>query len=138
MMRFAKATTDSAELQSVADVAESLREHLNTEGAQAAVALANLPRSPSTMVQASFLEFATGLGFRSEATGLFAAYKKRLRPDYYLKMGATGILLEVERGKTITNNMDMLDFWKCHLCKDAHYLFLLVPRDLQHGETGFK
>ena len=24
--------------------------------------------------------------------------------------------MEVERGKTTTNNKDFLDFWKCHLC----------------------
>ncbi len=56
-----------------------------------------------------------------------------LRPDYYRPLGDTGIILEVERGKTTTNNMDLLDFWKCHLCGRAHYLFLLVPQELRHN-----
>jgi hypothetical protein len=46
---------------------------------------------------------------------------------------ASGILLEVERGKTTTNNMDLLDFWKCHLCEAANHLFLAVPRELKHN-----
>jgi hypothetical protein len=24
--------------------------------------------------------------------------------------------------------MDLLDFWKCHICDHAEYLFLLVPQ----------
>jgi hypothetical protein len=47
-----------------------------------------------------------------------------------MKVGDSGIILEVERGKTTINNMDFLDFWKCHLCKSANYLFLLVPKTL--------
>ena len=43
--------------------------------------------------------------------------------------------LEVERGKTTINNMDLLDFWKCHLCRHAHYLFLLVPLALKQNPT---
>lgn len=31
--------------------------------------------------------------------------------------------------------MDLLDFWKCHICGVAHYLFLLVPRELRHNDT---
>ena len=43
--------------------------------------------------------------------------------------------MEVERGKTTTDNMDFLDFWKCHLCIHAHYLFLMVPQALRHNAT---
>ena len=128
---------ETAEFHEVVRVADALASHLNTPQAQAAIAIAHGPRSPSSAVQATFLDFATGLGFRNEATGLFADYQKRLRPDYFLAVASTGILLEVERGKSITNNMDMLDFWKCHLCASAHYLFLLVPQDLRHGDVGF-
>jgi hypothetical protein len=128
---------DTDEFREVASVADALADHLNTPAAQTAIAAAHGPRSPSSLVQATFLEFATGLGFRNEATGLFANYQKRLRPDYFRAVSSTGIILEVERGKTITNNMDMLDFWKCHLCATAHYLFLLVPQDLRHGDVGF-
>jgi hypothetical protein len=31
--------------------------------------------------------------------------------------------------------MDLLDFWKCHICAHAHYLILLVPSSLRQNET---
>jgi hypothetical protein len=84
--------------------------------------------APSTAIQTVILTEATRLGFQSEKAGLFAEYPtRRLRPDYYLPVDNTGIILEVERGKTTTNNMDFLDLWKCHICKQASYLFLVVP-----------
>ena len=33
-----------------------------------------------------------------------------------------------ERGKTIANNMDLLDVWKTHICPEAKHLFLMIPR----------
>jgi hypothetical protein len=74
---------------------------------------------------------------RMPATCILAemeAYATALRPDYFLPIGDSGVILEVERGKTTTNNMDLLDFWKCHICRVASYLFLLVPQSLQHNE----
>jgi hypothetical protein len=60
---------------------------------------------------------------------------RALRPDYFLPLGDTGVLIEVERGKTTINNMDLLDFWKCHICAHAHYLILLVPTELRQNPT---
>jgi hypothetical protein len=34
------------------------------------------------------------------------------------------------------NNMDLLDFWKCHICESADYLFLLVPQDLRQNSNA--
>ena len=51
-----------------------------------------------------------------------------IRPDYYKHLEGGGILFEVERGKTIANNMDLLDVWKTHICPSAKHLFLMVPR----------
>ena len=31
--------------------------------------------------------------------------------------------------------MDLLDFWKCHICEHASYLFLMVPRELRQNPT---
>jgi hypothetical protein len=97
---------------------------------------ANKPKSSSALIQNCFLPVATSLGFRNEAKGLFEKYSnKLLRPDYYLDLGnGCGILLEVERGKTTINNMDLLDFWKCHICEHANYLFLLVPQELRQND----
>jgi hypothetical protein len=30
--------------------------------------------------------------------------------------------------------MDFLDFWKCHLCTVANYLFLMVPKSLVQSD----
>ena len=55
-------------------------------------------------------------------------YPPNPRPTRPLgRQGAGGILLEVERGKALANNMDLLDLWKCHICHEAHHLFLVVP-----------
>jgi hypothetical protein len=36
--------------------------------------------------------------------------------------------LRSNEGKTIANNMDLLDVWKTHLCLEAKHLFLMVPK----------
>ena len=83
----------------------------------------------SATVQSILLPEAKRLGFQSEQKGLFASHaSKGLRPDYFKVIGQSGILIEVERGKTLDNNMDLLDLWKCHLCPKADYLFLVVPK----------
>ena len=67
---------------------------------------------------------------------MFKDYK--LRPDYYKKIKDDGILLEVERGKTIANNMDFYDLWKCHICKEANHLFLLIPQEVSHTKNIYE
>ena len=131
-MPSAAATADYA---FVREVANSLLDRLNEPQTLAAIHRANQPGTSSAEVQAAFAPAARALGFSSEKTGLFEGSIPGLRPDYFQRVGETGIILEVERGKTTTNNMDLLDFWKCHLCSHAHYLFLLVPRELRHNPT---
>lgn len=91
----------------------------------------------SGQIQEIILPKAKELGFSSEKKGLFNDYPvKQLRPDYYLDLGNNnGIIMEVERGKTIHNNMDLLDLWKCHICDNANYLFLIIPQ-FRQTETG--
>jgi hypothetical protein len=116
-------------------ISDLLFAHLNEDDAQERILASNIPKSSSSHVQDSFLAYATELGFRSEATGLFAGSQNPgLRPDYFCEIEGSGILLEVERGKTTINNMDMLDFWKCHVCSHAYYLFLMVPKVLVQSE----
>ncbi|GAA4742212.1 hypothetical protein GCM10025783_11900 [Amnibacterium soli] len=110
--------------------------HLRDPEAQRLIDEVNQPGRSSGEVQATILGRAASLGFRSEARGLFSDYSTPgLRPDYFLELPAheTGILLEVERGKTTINNMDLLDFWKCHICVTADHLFLMVPQRLQQN-----
>lgn len=132
----AETTARTEELARVDTIARRLHAHLNTPEALESISRANRPGTSSSAIQAVFREFALELGFADESRGLFLEYDNRgLRPDYFLRLGDTGILLEVERGKTTINNMDLLDFWKCHLCTHAHYLFLVVPKALRQNVT---
>lgn len=127
---------NSDEYASVLQVLEKLMIHLNSPEVLARIDAANRPTKSSREVQDAFLEEAHQIGFRDESKGLFANYNnKALRPDYFMPIGTTGIIMEVERGKTTTNNMDFLDFWKCHICEHAHYLFLVVPKAVLHGKS---
>ena len=129
------AHAEGDEHRAVRRISDQLLEHLNGEDALGLMLRANMPGVSSSEVQATFMPFAAELGFTSEARGMFLEYENKLRPDYYRPVGDSGILLEVERGKTTTNNMDLLDFWKCHLCRHADYLFLMVPQALRHNPT---
>ena len=127
---------EDEEFARVEGVAQQLYVHLNKPRALKGIAASNQPGTSSVLIQGVFRPFAKKLGFVDESNGLFSEYETRgLRPDYFMPLGSTGILLEVERGKTIINNMDLLDFWKCHLCSHAHYLFLLVPCALRQNES---
>ena len=125
------------EFRTVNEVAQRLHQHLCEPQVLTLLAEANQPGSSSSAVQNVFLEKALALGFVSEKKGLFGKYATSgLRPDYYLEIGKVGVLLEVERGKTIMNNMDLLDLWKCHICAEANYLFLMVPLQLKHNKDA--
>lgn len=55
-------------------------------------------------------------------------FVSRARPDIYFDLGSgRGILAEVERGGTVTNNHDLKDMWKTHMAREAQHLFLVVP-----------
>ncbi|WP_418606158.1 hypothetical protein [Georgenia sp. SUBG003] len=52
----------------------------------------------------------------------------RARPDFYYQLRpGRGIIGEVERGGTTTNNHDLKDFWKAHIAPFVQHLFLVVP-----------
>jgi hypothetical protein len=127
---------DSPEYRRVLSVADALHEFLQLAEVAARIVAANQPGRSSADVQSVFLAQARQLGFRDESKGLFGGYPSSgLRPDYFMPLGDTGILLEVERGKTTINNMDLLDFWKCHICAYADYLFLMVPIELRQNDS---
>lgn len=119
----------------VVAIADALYEYLSSPEVAALILEANRPGRSSAAVQSVFLEHARQLGFKDESRGLFSDYLSALRPDYFLALDDIGIILEVERGKTTINNMDLLDFWKCHICDHAHYLILLVPTQLRQNAT---
>ena len=121
----------------VANIANELKSYLDSEIIQSQISEAHKFEAKSSDIQAIFSDKANQLGFVSEKKGLFKNYQTAaLRPDYYkLLSEKTGIIIEVERGKTVLNNMDLLDIWKCHICENANYLFLIVPH-MRHSGDG--
>lgn len=86
--------------------------------------------APSSAVQAIVSTILkAGLGFEEEVLltrddGIIS----RPRPDFYYRLGPNeGVIAEVERGGTVTNNHDLKDMWKAHIAPNAQHLFLFVP-----------
>ncbi len=120
--------TSTPDFREVSKLANSVLEILNNKSVKDAIAKAHVFGASSHTIQKAILPQMLELGFSSEKKQLFSDYKVGgLRPDYYKPLATGGILFEVERGKTIANNMDLLDIWKTHICKEANHLFLLVP-----------
>jgi hypothetical protein len=120
--------TSTPDFREVSKLANSVLEILNNKSVKDAIAKAHVFGASSHTIQKAILPQMLELGFTSEKKQLFSDYKVGgLRPDYYKPLATGGILFEVERGKTIANNMDLLDIWKTHICKEANHLFLLVP-----------
>ena len=119
---------ESQNLKKTLEVSRQVFEILKTQKVKDSIAEVHKFGASSHTVQKSILDQMESLGFVSEKKGLFASYKvSRIRPDYFKPLEGGGILFEVERGKTIANNMDLLDVWKTHLCSEAKHLFLMVP-----------
>ena len=140
MMRlkiFKQEKQDDSVFSEVEMIGNTLYEYLKTPAIAKAFESANAPGNSSSKVQDVFLSQAIKLGFQSEKKKLFQNIPTtNLRPDYYRKVRDSGIIIEVERGKTIMNNVDMLDMWKCHLCCSANHLFLFVPNELRHNKNS--
>lgn len=118
------------ELAEVDALANQLLVQLHSPLLRAAIAEVHTFGASSHKIQEAINPVVTSLGFTSEKKGLFSNVSASgLRPDFYTKTySGGGVLMEVERGKTIANNMDLLDVWKTHLCTEAKHLFLLVPQ----------
>jgi len=131
--------SNTDEWKLVSGIATTLYDYLSQPYVTKKIDAVNVPKVSSKEVQDVLLEKALEIGFKDESKGLFKNYpSKGLRPDFYLPIpsGKTGIIIEVERGRTNQNNMDFLDFWKCHICDVAHYLFLFVPNELVQNTSG--
>jgi hypothetical protein len=127
---------DSAALSKVDELAVKVQSILQKSDIQNAISAVHKVGASSFSVQEALIGEMEMLGFESEKKGLFADFDvSGIRPDYFRNMEGGGILFEVERGKTIANNMDLLDVWKTHICQEAKHLFLLVPiiRTTQKG-----
>ena len=123
-------------IETVRRIAKDVRKILESAEIKKLISEAHVFHASSHAIQSAILPEMLKLGFSSEKTGLFSEYKvSGIRPDYFYDVDGGGILFEVERGKTIANNMDLLDIWKTHLCNEANHLFLLVPK-IRVSENG--
>lgn len=125
-----------AELVQVDGLASRLHDYLESEST--AIDAVHVHGAKSAAVQeivAQLLE--NELNFRSEVVltpeiGLVI----RPRPDFVFRLAeGRGVLAEVERGGTTTNNHDLKDMWKAHISPDTQHLFLIVP-EANWGEGG--
>jgi len=124
------------EFVEASSLAWQLKDYLNSEAVRTEINQCHRLNATSQQIQAIIHKEVESLGFQSEKRGLFLDYKvAALRPDFYRPLGKSGIILEVERGKTLTNNMDLLDLWKCHVCAHADFLYLIVPVE-RRSENG--
>ena len=118
----------AAFIPDVDDLAVRLRTALDLRHAE--IDAAHIHGAGSSKIQSIVSEILKGdLGFDEEVlltpeSGIVS----KPRPDFYFKLAAgQGIIAEVERGGTVTNNHDLKDIWKAHIASDVQHLFLIVP-----------
>jgi hypothetical protein len=116
------------ELAVVDAIAQEVRREVDAR--HDVISQAHVHGAASSSIQAAFVDLLSGkLGFEEEVVltpqdGLVT----RARPDFFHRLSPErGIIAEVERGGTTTNNHDLKDLWKAHVAPDAQHLFLFVP-----------
>ncbi|GAA1955193.1 hypothetical protein GCM10009798_13030 [Nocardioides panacihumi] len=116
------------EMDAVDELAERLHRHI--EATKLEIAVLHVHGAQSKAIQDHFAKLLRlELGFAEEVvltpqSGLVT----HARPDFFFQLSeGRGVIAEVERGGTITNNHDLKDLWKAHVAPDAHHLFLIVP-----------
>lgn len=122
-------------MQAVDGLAEKLLAHIVATTAE--IAELHVHGAKSKAIQDHFaILLREELGFGEEVvltpqSGLVT----QARPDFFFELtDGRGIIAEVERGGTITNNHDLKDLWKAHIAPDAHHLFLIVPHNNWKGD----
>lgn len=124
------APDQAGELAAVDSLAEKLLAHILATKNE--IALLHVHGAKSKAIQDHFAKLLRDdLGFGEEVvltpqSGLVT----QARPDFFFELtSGRGIIAEVERGGTTTNNHDLKDLWKAHVAPDAQHLFLIVPRN---------
>ncbi len=100
---------------------DRIEEVFGSEGYLASVAHG----ASSSVFQALVEPILASNGFSSEIGHSVA--DASFKPDFVKNTEQYSIMVEVERGKTLDNNMDMLDMWKCHIHPSTRHLILMVP-----------
>ena len=119
-----------AEIEAVDRLALRLIDHI--EATREEIAALHVHGAGSQALQGHFsLLLKTELGFGEEVVLTpQSGFVTHARPDFFFPLGpGRGIIAEVERGGTTTNNHDLKDVWKAHIAPDSHHLFLIVPHN---------
>jgi hypothetical protein len=129
--RFARSdlsSTDAAELGQVDQLADQLRRYLDERTKD--IAAVHVFGAQSRAVQGlvgNLLRDQLGFG-EERVIPADGGLVTQARPDFFYRLSEdSGIIAEVERGGTTTNNHDLKDLWKAHISPDARHLFLVVP-----------
>lgn len=120
--------TETSEVAKVSALAERLAHHLADHAPQ--IDLVHVHAAQSSAVQTIVATLLRErLGFREEVVlPAEEGFTTRARPDFVFALGpGRGVIAEVERGGTTTNNHDLKDLWKTHIATNAQHLFLVVP-----------
>ena len=129
--RFERSQLDAHHLDSIGRV-DALAAQLQgaLELQSAAIDIAHIHGAKSLEVQKIVSSILKGqLGFEEEVVlppgnGIVS----RPRPDFFFELDdGEGVIAEVERGGTVTNNHDLKDIWKAHIAPGVQHLFLIVP-----------
>ena len=118
----------AAELDAVDELANRLVSHIDDTRAE--IAALHVHGALSKTVQDHFATLLhLELGFDEEVVLTpQSGFVTQARPDFFFNLGpGRGVIAEVERGGTTTNNHDLKDLWKAHLSPDSHHLFLIAP-----------
>jgi hypothetical protein len=120
---------DAVELKRVDALAVQLRDHL--QASAESINRVHIHGAASKGVQdivASLLRDKLGV-VEEWVVDRQLGFTGRPRPDFYLPLAkGRGVIAEVERGGTTTNNHDLKDLWKAHLAARVQHLFLVVPQ----------
>jgi hypothetical protein len=91
----------SASRKQLQEIANKLQMTISQPDFQEKIDKSHKLYANSQAIQDILLPVLQDLGFKSEKRGLFSNYQvSSLRPDFYKKIGMTGIIVEVERGRT--------------------------------------
>lgn len=119
---------EAVELELVDELAGLLANHIDTTADE--IKELHIHGAQSKLIQEHFTALLiTELLFDEEVVltpqdGLVT----RARTDFFYRFdNQRGILAEVERGGTTTNNHDLKDLWKAHVSPDSQHLFVIVP-----------
>ena len=116
------------EMEIVDALAKKLVTHLEESAGDIDLVHVHGARSSTVQTIVSRLLVAH-LGFSPELVlAPVDGFVTQARPDFFYRLSEDrGVLAEVERGGTTTNNHDLNDLWKAHIAPNAHHLFLVVP-----------